>query len=344
MPEDNLNILEQVISMTRERDKRSLESSFVEILSGVLGFEMAMLVKVSHGKNDWSLEVLSYYARGFEDAGSTYARPKIVAPMDDLIRQCIETQTSVSEERESSSRRIYPVIVNYSVKALLMVYTRAMSAQLDQMAQSFVQIYSNFMAVLDDNERDTLTGLFNRKAFDSHISELLEDVEKKMGGAFHDVDRRGQITEANRWLGILDIDHFKRINDTYGHLYGDEVLMIFSNLMQKSFRKSDLLFRYGGEEFVVILTPASEKDAIKVFNRFRERLEAYDVPQVGQVTVSIGIAKLTPNAHPATVVENADQSLYYAKENGRNRVANFHQLVDQGILKARSIKDEIELF
>ena len=344
MPEDDLNILEQVITMTRERDKRSLESSFVEILSVMLGFEMAMLVKVSHGNEDWSLEVLSYYARGAEDASNTYARPKIVAPMDDLIRQCIERQSVVSEERDSTSRRIYPVVVNLSVKALLMVYTRTMSTTADQVAQSFVKIYSNFMAVLDDNERDTLTGLFNRKAFDSHISELLEDASRRMDDVLMAEERRCDSGESNRWLGILDIDHFKRINDNYGHLYGDEVLMIFSSLMQKSFRKSDLLFRYGGEEFVVILTPARESDAIKVFDRFRQRLEAHEVPQVGQVTVSIGIARLTPNAHPATVLENADQSLYYAKENGRNRVVNFHELVEQGLLEERSIIDEIELF
>jgi diguanylate cyclase (GGDEF)-like protein len=343
MSEDDLNILEHVISMTRERDKRSLESSFIEILSGMLGFEMAMLLKVSHGNNDWTLEVLSYYARGSEDS-STYARPKIVVPMDDLIRASIEQQKAISESRQSSTRRIYPVIVNHAVKALLMVYARDMSDAADQVARSFVQIYSNFMAVLDDNERDTLTGLFNRKAFDSHISELLDDAERKLDNELPDVERRSAGQDAHRWLGILDIDHFKSVNDTYGHLYGDEVLMIFANIMQQSFRKSDLLFRYGGEEFVVILTPASEKDAMKVFNRFRERLESYNVPQVGRVTVSIGIARLTPNAHPATVLENADQSLYYAKENGRNRVANYHELIDQGILKPRSIVDEIELF
>lgn len=343
MSEDDLHILEHVISMTRERDKRSLESSFIEILSGMLGFEMAMLLKVSHGNNDWTLEVLSYYARGSEDS-STYARPKIVVPMDDLIRASIEQQKAISESRQSSTRRIYPVIVNHAVKALLMVYARDMSDAADQVARSFVQIYSNFMAVLDDNERDTLTGLFNRKAFDSHISELLDDAEKKLDNELPEVERRSAGQDAHRWLGILDIDHFKSVNDTYGHLYGDEVLMIFANIMQQSFRKSDLLFRYGGEDFVVILTPASEKDAMKVFNRFRERLEVYDVPQVGHVTVSIGIARLTPNAHPATVLENADQSLYYAKENGRNRVANYHELIDQGILKPRSIVDEIELF
>ena len=343
MSEDDLHILEHVISMTRERDKRSLESSFIEILSGMLGFEMAMLLKVSHGNNDWTLEVLSYYARGSEDS-RTYARPKIVVPMDDLIRASIEQQQAISESRQSSTRRIYPVIVNHAVKALLMVYARDMSDAADQVARSFVQIYSNFMAVLDDNERDTLTGLFNRKAFDSHISELLDDAEKKLDNELPEVERRSAGQDAHRWLGILDIDHFKSVNDTYGHLYGDEVLMIFANIMQQSFRKSDLLFRYGGEEFVVILTPASEKDAMKVFNRFRERLEVYDVPQVGHVTVSIGIARLTPNAHPATVLENADQSLYYAKENGRNRVANYHELIDQGILKPRSIVDEIELF
>ena len=102
--------------------------------------------------------------------------------------------------------------------------------------------------------------------------------------------------------------------------------------MQASFRQEDLIFRYGGEEFIVVLKVPEKKDATSAFERFRCTVGAYDFPQVEQVTVSIGYVQITGNDFPLTVVGRADKALYYAKEHGRNCIFNYETLVEQGEL------------
>jgi Diguanylate cyclase, GGDEF domain len=90
------------------------------------------------------------------------------------------------------------------------------------------------------------------------------------------------------WLGLVDIDKFKCINDNYGHLFGDEVLLLVSQLMKKSFRGTDQLFRFGGEEFVIVLDHATTEGVEVAFDRLRETIAAFEFPQVGRVTISLG--------------------------------------------------------
>ncbi|ORU92836.1 MAG: hypothetical protein A6F70_03770 [Cycloclasticus sp. symbiont of Bathymodiolus heckerae] len=186
----------------------------------------------------------------------------------------------------------------------------------------------------------------NRKTFDSHLSELLleEEGEEKSGDEVTQKERRAVQEFDGHWLSVLDIDFFKSVNDNFGHVYGDEVLLIFSNIMTKSFRSGDILFRYGGEEFVVVLAPTKCEDATKVFERFRLAVEAYDFPKVGKITVSIGMASLGDKNHPTTILGYADEALYYAKGNGRNQVQNYHTLIDANLLKAKTIDTDVELF
>ncbi|MDD2758921.1 MAG: GGDEF domain-containing protein, partial [Methylomonas sp.] len=122
------------------------------------------------------------------------------------------------------------------------------------------------------------------------------------------------------WFAILDIDHFKRVNDTFGHLYGDEVLLLFSQMMEKHFRYNDFLFRFGGEEFVVILNLADQASAESVFERFRQRIAEHEFPTVGQVTVSIGVTHVDSAIMPSILLDRADKALYHAKASGRNQV------------------------
>ena len=127
-------------------------------------------------------------------------------------------------------------------------------------------------------------------------------------------------------------------------MYGDEVLLLFANLMEKTFRNTDLLFRYGGEEFVVVLSPATESDANMIFERFRKKLELFNFPQIGKITVSIGMVNIHTQEHPATLLEHADQSLYYAKEHGRNQVCSYNELIKSGELKVRQVESDIDIF
>ncbi len=142
---------------------------------------------------------------------------------------------------------------------------------------------------------------------------------------------------------MVDIDHFKLVNDRFGHLYGDEVLILVANILRNSFRSHDRIFRFGGEEFVVLLRSTTLETAHRVFNRFRTAVESYPFPQVGQITVSLGFVS-TDTGAPVEILGKADQALYYAKENGRNRVCYYDDLISSGQLTAKVSNDEMELF
>ncbi len=175
-------------------------------------------------------------------------------------------------------------------------------------------IFHHLLVMIDRYERDALTGLLNRQSFDYRFEELLER---------HRQNPRRARVGTMPWLAIADIDHYKRINDTWGHLFGDEILLLFSRLLTQSFRSDDLLFRYGGEEFVLILNNTTAQGALSALERFRESIGNYAFPTVGRVTVSIGWVCIQPNALPSDLMHKADQALYHAKGNGRNQVTSW---------------------
>jgi diguanylate cyclase (GGDEF)-like protein len=119
----------------------------------------------------------------------------------------------------------------------------------------------------------------------------------------------------------LDIDHFKRVNDTYGHTIGDQVIQGVAQLMRDCSRPSDILCRNGGEEFLILLPGVAPTEAAIVAERLRGRIEGRDISQVGHITVSAGVAQW-PAAGPdvAQAFHAADAALYAAKQQGRNRV------------------------
>jgi diguanylate cyclase (GGDEF)-like protein len=192
---------------------------------------------------------------------------------------------------------------------------------------------------------DDLTGLPNRKTFDDIINKIHS--QKPIPTEPVPVERRLPVSEKNAyfWLGIADLDNFKRINDAWGHLYGDEVLLLTSQLMQGHFRETDYLFRFGGEEFIIILRSASEEMARRAFERFREAMESHCFPQIGQVTISIGFTKMDPNVFKTALLDRADKALYYAKKNGRNQVCFFEKLLEDGLVEEKDfVPGEVELF
>lgn len=201
------------------------------------------------------------------------------------------------------------------------------------MLQDVIEVYANQYRHLKRGSSDLLTGLQNRRVFD-------ETMERLFG-----TKRSGRQTCIGRTFAIVDVDHFKRINDTFGHLYGDEILILLAGMMKESFRPDDWLFRYGGEEFIVILNNIDEKSARISLERFRNKIESRPFPQVGRVTVSIGFTSIDHDAGRTTTLTQADRALYFAKNNGRNQVAGFHQLIADGRLEEMAdFGGRLELF
>jgi diguanylate cyclase (GGDEF)-like protein len=195
--------------------------------------------------------------------------------------------------------------------------------------------------LLDYSEADTLTGLLNRKSFDESFYKASALPLSQMQD---DAAERRQSGTLRYWLGVIDIDHFKQVNDQHGHLIGDEVLLLLSRVMRGSFRFLDKLYRFGGEEFVVLLRCGGEEDALKAMERFRANVEAFRFPRVEHVTVSIGFTDVRSGDTPPAAVERADLAVYYAKHHGRNQVRSHAQLVREGQLADAAQTSDVEFF
>ncbi len=154
---------------------------------------------------------------------------------------------------------------------------------------------------------DGLTGIFNRRYFEMRVTEEME---------------RARRYENALALIIVDIDHFKRLNDEFGHLLGDEVLRQVSTLFGQNLRKSDIVARYGGEEFVVLMPQTSVEHASAAAEKLRKTVETWTFPGVARpVTISMGVASFPADGDSRdALVAAADRALYVAKQSGRNRV------------------------
>ena len=144
---------------------------------------------------------------------------------------------------DGSSSVYFPIDDGSRTTGVVEIALRPMSEREVRLAQGLLRILRNQIALPDYGERDTLTGLLNRKTFKSRFERLCEELPPTVPLQ----------SQAHSWLGLLDIDRFKSINDTYGHVFGDEVLLLVSQIMQSTLRSEDQLFRFGGEEFVVVL-------------------------------------------------------------------------------------------
>jgi diguanylate cyclase (GGDEF)-like protein len=168
------------------------------------------------------------------------------------------------------------------------------------------------------------------------------DARLEPAAELEEPDRRELSNGARHWLAVVDIDHFKRVNDSHGHLIGDEVLLLVAQLMRQTFRHGDRIYRFGGEEFVVLLRCPQAQSARVAFERLRLRIGAHDFPQVGQLTVSIGYTAIDADDTPGAAFERADLAVYEAKHVGRNCTVDHADLAVQP--SAEGPRGELEFF
>ena len=183
-------------------------------------------------------------------------------------------------------------------------------------ASGLYSVYAQQTLLLDTKERDSLTHLLNRQSLEQTLLQVKSYYQGK------DVFYREGF---GSWLAVLDIDNFKKINDTYGHIFGDEVLIHFANILNEQMRFSDFAFRFGGEEFIVVLNQMDAHAAKAAFERYRAAVESYLFPS-GQVTVSIGYTFIDCHKACEQLLEEADRAVYAAKAAGRNQVVNYLQI------------------
>jgi diguanylate cyclase (GGDEF)-like protein len=238
---------------------------------------------------------------------------------DRLLVAALRSRAPAGEPDGTGRRILIPLCAGDEVRFLIELGGVSVAGAGAQVGDILVPILRAYYEVLADSETDPLTRLASRRVFYSQGS----------AGRAAWAARPG----SSRFLAIADIDHFKQVNDRFGHLYGDEILIHFAGLMRDTFRAGDLLYRFGGEEFVIVFETAAAADGAAALERFRAAVERYDFPRVGKITTSVGFTAVRGAAVPVTtLVDRADKAVYQAKHSGRNRVCDYETLEAEGVL------------
>jgi diguanylate cyclase (GGDEF)-like protein len=186
--------------------------------------------------------------------------------------------------------------------------TDAMREELEESKRTISKLTQILEQVESKAMIDPLTQVFNRGTYNMEIAQMIKEFKRYKNPAA---------------LIIIDIDHFKTFNDDYGHKVGDAVLALVASLIKGAVRDTDMVFRYGGEEFVVLLDNLDLKNALTVAEKVRAQIESHHLTNkanVLNITVSIGLSCFKDGDIETTIFERADKALYQGKQNGRNRV------------------------
>ena len=329
-------ILDTAITLTERRDVEQLVETLRAFLKGLFPTGHVAFYQFSH----WTMTPLNGSGCHGNEVRDTFESnaPWITVDAIRGIPQAIAERRTVQTTLDGGIHRIVIPVENAGISSgyLVLDDTPLQPGMLPAL-ERLCRLIANHIKLLTHSQTDPLTGLFNR--------QMLEFVlTRRLAGAKPAEQRRREGTHPH-FLALIDIDHFKRINDSFGHLFGDEVLLLFSRLMLSSFRHQDGLFRYGGEEFAILFQSANPEAARRVLNRFRKRVERYPFPQVDGITISIGFVLLRESAPAGVWVEKADRALYFAKNDGRNRVHSFDALLAGGKLQEVEAREgQIELF
>jgi diguanylate cyclase (GGDEF)-like protein len=256
---------------------------------------------------------------GLMDGGVIKKPDKVVSLDGSHLEKTLDSKRPGNCVTPEGDHRLYMPLVGSENNAIgLVAIDSNKDAPLNELEMQILSILTTLMAISLENTRfyrlamfDGLTGLYVRRQFDARLSEDMARVSR-YGGELS--------------IFLADIDHFKHVNDTYGHLQGDTVLQELSSILRNTIRKDvDIPCRYGGEELAVIMPNTGLDAAHAVAERFRQNCERYDFP--GQekplkATVSCGVATIDSKTKVSMkeLIQKADDMLYKAKESGRNRV------------------------
>jgi diguanylate cyclase (GGDEF)-like protein len=346
-----LDLINHVVRISAKRDRTEINAAMVDALMDLFAPQKLTIYRCYAGKGKAIIFPCAGYGPQGRFLRNAYLpEQRLCKPLDrdPILKRSQKELSAIVESHDDGSHRIvFPVLRrDETIYFIDLELSDEFSPDKRIALTGLIEYFGNHITLLDYGETDTLTGLLSRKTFDKHLFELLGQASTDDTFSQNpQYVRRTLSPNGNHWLAVCDVDHFKQINDNFGHLIGDEVLIMLSQVMRQSFRFDDQLFRFGGEEFVALLQPTSRERALATLQRFRSDVEATTFSRIGHVTVSIGFSQLLSNDTPTDVIDRADEALYYAKRSGRNRVENYEQLIAEHKLTAREIaKGEVELF
>lgn len=315
------NIINSLVDLTRQRDQRLIRSKLLSSLIEITDAAWLVLCRMYHENDSYRLEIIDRIPNPSSDKAIQHFPRELFDDIQLFIRTRETGTPSWVQVSETCEAIVFNIPGEKRFEDFAVMFDHNVNGRSERMVTSILDLYDNFLTLVIENTQDPLTRLYNRGAFDIDLPGILLEMNKKPER--RKVPRPGQ---KRNFLAMFDLDHFKRINDSYGHLYGDEVILIFSSLLSETLGERDKIYRYGGEEFAAIVDHVSVEEMQKLMDEVRQTVEQYDFPQVGRVTVSVGVAELKDNSLPSTLLDCADQALYYSKEMGRNRVTYYDDI------------------
>ena len=342
-------VIDSLVEITKQRDSDTLGISIMATVAELIPNCFICLYKITEDLFPDSFQLMkSLQAKKDSDGINQYVWDMPIPHCDTLFLQQHRKDLGQFNTYQSSDSRYHIFIPIFNDTKMSYAFDISSKQPLRKYIETLLaigKVCENFYAILSASEKDTLTGLLNRRTYEQKLTTLLKGQQYKKQLSIKQPENQRILKSQNyTWLAIFDIDFFKKVNDEYGHIYGDEVLLVLSQLMKISFRANDLMFRFGGEEFVVIFEPIDKKQAQATLLKFMTKVAQHNFPMVGSITISCGFAKITPEDHPKVVLDNADKALYYAKEHGRNCLYNFEDLIEQGEVILPKAEGGIELF
>lgn len=312
-------------------EKVLIEKTF-ELLSSFVDYNIAGIFLNSPDKNEKNILnldlnkssvsgfVIEKIKREFFSHMPNFATFSVRDFGHDVVREMVENDQLILNSEEFKTKHILPLVFDDKLLGGICFYNteecnynefkfyKTMINELSLlMRMKYLYSESEYLSVTDG-----LTGLYNRRHFESNVEREFLRVKR-----YH----------AELSLAMLDIDHFKNVNDTYGHQFGDYVLKEISGMVIESFRKTDMIYRYGGEEIAVILTETPLENSLIPLERLREKISQHEFTYNGQsinMTISIGVSEFCEETkHERDLIKFADNALYEAKQGGRNKLVAF---------------------
>lgn len=325
----NDKVLESVIEITEQKNSLALSYSILATLSELLPLSSATLFH-HLGRATVMVARLNISKDPMGAKQYQWQYDQVCAENDYHHAQ---TEMAFRLQNNGQYECSCPIPVEEHFSAELSLLLNEPPEPYRMLIDGFAKIYRNYTVILHESERDKLTGLLNRRT--------LEDRLRNTFAINPSAEENHQL-----WIAMLDLDHFKAINDHFGHMIGDEILLMFAQQMQHYFGPSSQLFRFGGEEFVIVFSSGDEQAINRTLDGFRYHIRQHTFPRIGELSFSAGFCSLRPGDYLPTILDHADKALYYAKEHGRDQVHCYENLCDEGKIAnaQRSASDDVELF
>lgn len=325
----HVRVLESVVEITEQKNSVALSYSILATLSELLPISSVTLFH--HFKH--STVMVARLTITQNDTGVNQYQWQYDHVCAD--NSYVHTQTEmVCTKQPNGHYKCYcpiPIEEDFSAE-LCLVLTEPLESY-HMLLEGFAKIYRNYTVILYESERDKLTGLLNRRTLEDRLRYMFS--MNPHAAEHHKI-----------WIAILDIDHFKMINDHFGHMIGDEILLMFAQQMQDFFGPLSQLFRFGGEEFVIFFSTGDEQQVQLQLDNFRHQIRRHNFPRIGELTFSAGFCSLKQGDYLPTILDHADKALYYAKEHGRNQVHGYEQLIEGAKMDSvvKPFANDVELF